>query len=40
MNTITEKIFYLNETKQKFKNRINSLGGEITYSTSFRDYLI
>jgi hypothetical protein len=38
MGTIANKLTYLNETKEQFKDRINSLGGEITNNTPFRDY--
>lgn len=36
---ISDKLNYLIETKQLFKDRLNSLGSEITSSTSFRNYL-
>jgi hypothetical protein len=39
MSTIAEKLNYLNDTKGLFKNRINSLGGEITEQTTFRNYI-
>lgn len=39
MGTIAEKLNYLNDTKGLFKNRINSLGGEITEQTTFRNYI-
>ena len=38
MGTISEKLTYLNTTKQKIKQGINSLGGKITNDTTFRDY--
>jgi len=38
MGTISDKLTYLNETKQLIKNSINSLGGEITSQTTFRQY--
>lgn len=39
MGTIAEKLSYLNDTKDLFKDRLNSLGAEITSSTTFRNYL-
>ena len=36
---ISDKLNYLIETKQLFKDRLNSLGAEITSSTTFRNYL-
>ena len=39
MGTVAEKLSYLNETKQLFKDRLNSLGAEIIESTTFRNYL-
>lgn len=38
MGTISEKLTYLNDTKQLLKDSINSLGGEITSQTTFRQY--
>lgn len=38
MGTISQKISYLAETKQRQKNLINALGGEITNETPFREY--
>lgn len=39
MGTIATKLTYLNDTKGLFKDRLNSLGAEITSSTTFRNYL-
>ena len=39
MGTIAEKLSYLADTKELFKDRLNSLGAEITSSTTFRNYL-
>ena len=36
---ISDKLNYLIETKSKFKDRLNSLGAEITANTNFRNYL-
>ena len=36
---ISDKLNYLIETKRLFKDRLNSLGAEITSSTTFRNYL-
>lgn len=36
---ISDKLNYLIETKSKFKDSLNSLGAEITASTTFRNYL-
>lgn len=38
MGTISEKLTYLNDTKSLLKDSINSLGGEITSQTTFRQY--
>ena len=38
MGTTSEKLTYLNDTKQLLKDSINSLGGEITSQTTFRQY--
>lgn len=38
MGTISEKLTYLNDTKQLLKDSINSLGGNITSQTTFRQY--
>lgn len=38
MGTTAEKLTYLNETKGLLKDSINSLGGEITPQTTFRNY--
>ena len=38
MGTISQKIEYLNETKQRQKTLINALGGNITNDTPFREY--
>ena len=38
MGTISQKIEYLNTTKQRQKTLINALGGEITNDTPFREY--
>lgn len=35
----TSKLTYLNYTKDLFKDKLNSLGAEITSSTTFRNYL-
>lgn len=40
MGTIAEKLSYLADTKDLFKDRLNSLGANITNSTTFRDYLV
>jgi len=39
MADIATKLTYLNNTKDLFKDRLNSLGAEITSSTTFRNYL-
>ena len=39
MGTIAEKLSYLTDTKDLFKDRLNSLGAEITSVTTFRNYL-
>ena len=39
MSTVAEKLSYLADTKDLFKDRLNSLGAEITSSTTFRNYL-
>ena len=39
MANIDDKLTYLSETKNIFKNSLNSLGAEITSSTTFRNYL-
>lgn len=39
MGTISEKLTYLNTTKQKLKDSINALGGDITSETTFRNYV-
>ena len=36
---ISDKLNYLLDTKQLFKDRLNSLGAEITSATTFRNYL-
>jgi hypothetical protein len=38
MGTTAEKLTYLNDTKSLLKDSINSLGGEITSQTTFRQY--
>ena len=38
MGTTTEKLTYLNDTKGLLKDSINSLGGNITSQTTFRQY--
>lgn len=38
MGTISEKLTYLNGTKQKLKQKINNLGGTIDDNTTFRQY--
>lgn len=38
MGTTSEKLTYLNETKQELKQKINNLGGDITNQTTFRQY--
>lgn len=40
MSTTAEKLTYLNGTKRLLRRRINSLGGNITLETRFRDYLL
>lgn len=40
MGTTAEKLTYLNGTKRLLRRRINSLGGNITLETKFRDYLL
>lgn len=40
MGSIAEKLSYLNGTKRLLRRRINSLGGNITLETKFRDYLL
>ena len=39
MGTIANKLEYLNDTKEIFKNKLNSIGAEIDNSTKFRDYI-
>ena len=39
MGTVTEKLSYLADTKDLFKDRLNSLGAGIIESTTFRNYL-
>ena len=39
MGTISEKLTYLNQTKQKLKQAINNIGGEVTDETTFREYV-
>ena len=39
MGTVAEKLSYLADTKDLFKDRLNSLGAEIIESTTFRNYL-
>lgn len=38
MGTTSEKLTYLNETKQELKQKINNLGGSIDNNTTFRNY--
>lgn len=38
MGTISDKLTYLNDTKTLLKQKINNLGGDITDSTTFRQY--
>ena len=38
MGTISEKLAYLNETKNQIKNELNDLGAEITSNDTFRSY--
>ena len=38
MGTTSEKLTYLNTTKQKLKQAINNIGGEVTDETTFRQY--
>lgn len=38
MGTTTQKLTYLNDTKQLIKDSINSIGGNITSQTTFRQY--
>ena len=38
MASINEKLNYLNETKNKIKDGINILGGELTNQSTFRSY--
>ena len=38
MGTISEKLTYLYGTKQKLKQAINNIGGEVTDETTFREY--
>ena len=38
MGTTAQKLTYLNDTKSLLKDSINSLGGEITSQTTFRQY--
>lgn len=38
MGTVAEKLTYLNGTKSSLKTAINNLGGDITSSTTFRNY--
>lgn len=39
MGSTADKLTYLNTTKEQLKTKINSLGGSITASTPFRDYV-
>ena len=39
MNTIADKLTYLNETKEQIKEALNNLGCEITDEETFRDYV-
>mgnify|MGYP003300742847 CR=1 FL=1 len=39
MGTTSEKLTYLNVTKQKLKQAINNIGGEVTDETTFRNYV-
>ena len=39
MGTTSEKLTYLNTTKQKLKQAINNIGGEVTDETTFREYV-
>lgn len=39
MGTTSEKLTYLNGTKQKLKQAINNIGGEVTDETTFRNYV-
>ena len=39
MGTISEKLTYLNGTKQELKQAINNIGGEVTDETTFREYV-
>ena len=39
MGTTSEKLTYLNNTKQLLKDKINNLGGSITNETTFRQYV-
>lgn len=39
MGSTSDKLTYLNTTKEQLKTKINSLGGSITASTPFRDYV-
>ena len=39
MGTTSEKLTYLNVTKQKLKQAINNIGGEVTDETTFREYV-
>ena len=39
MGTTAEKLTYLNTTKQKIKDGINNIGGNITSETPFRQYV-
>lgn len=38
MSNISQKLTYLNGTKQKIKDGINALGGELTNQSTFRSY--
>ena len=40
MGTVVEKLSYLADTKDLFKDRLNSLGAEIIENTTFRNYLV
>ena len=39
MNTIAEKLSYLNETKELIKEALNNLGAEIQNEDTFRSYV-
>ena len=38
MSTISDKLLYLNNTKQLIKDKINNLGGNLTSENTFRSY--